>query len=184
MEVAAACAGGICLCGCNRRRGDGRCWRPRRWDLVHRGAAITRRGRSCAVGIWLQESSENELVSSMRRWDLAWRRRQGWRRRRRAPVGFASADATSAEVTGVLEAARQWDFVHRGGRSCTGGIWLQESSENELGSSVRQWDFAWRTSADAASAEVTGGFGPQRRSDNEARSFVRRWDLAPGKQRE
>ena len=28
------------------------------WDLVHRGAAIPRRGRSCAGGIWLQESSK------------------------------------------------------------------------------------------------------------------------------
>ena len=51
------------------------CW----WDLVHRGAAIPRRSRSCGGGIWLQESSENELGSSVRRWDLAWRRRQGWR---------------------------------------------------------------------------------------------------------
>ena len=32
-----------------------------RWDLVHRGAAITRRGRPNAGGIWFQESSENEL---------------------------------------------------------------------------------------------------------------------------
>ena len=29
MEVTAACAGGICFCGCNQRQGDGRCWRPR-----------------------------------------------------------------------------------------------------------------------------------------------------------
>ena len=29
MEVTAACAGGIRFCGCNQRRGDGRCWRPR-----------------------------------------------------------------------------------------------------------------------------------------------------------
>ena len=47
-----------------------------RWDLVHRGAAVPRRGRSCAGGVWLQ----NELVI-------------------RVPVGFGLAEAARMEVT-------------------------------------------------------------------------------------
>ena len=80
MEVTAACAGGICFCGCSQRRGDGRCW------LVHRRVAITRRGRSCVrvpVGLGLAEAARMEAPvgfasadegdgrSSVRRWDLA-----------------------------------------------------------------------------------------------------------------
>ena len=73
MEVTAACAGGICLCGCSQRRG-----------------------------------------------------RQGWRC---VPVGFASADVTSAEVTGGA-----------GGRAPV-GFGPQRSSDN-AGSFVRRWDLS------------------------------------------
>ena len=65
------------------------------------------------------------------------------------PVGFASADAASAEVTG---GAWRWDFgaQRRGDNANASGIWFQESSENELGSSVcrsGRWDLVHRGAA-------------------------------------
>ena len=64
MEVTAAYAGGISFCGCSQRRGDERCWRPRAGRIFSTEAQ--------------RQRSENELGASVRRWDLAWRRRQGW----------------------------------------------------------------------------------------------------------
>ena len=42
----------------------------RRWDLVHRGAAITRRGRPYAGGIWLGGGGKDGGDGGVRRWDL------------------------------------------------------------------------------------------------------------------
>ena len=74
MEVTAAWPVGFASADATSEVREAAC----RWDLVHRGAAITRRGCLWAGGIWLQESSENELWSSAR-WDLGWRRWQGRR---------------------------------------------------------------------------------------------------------
>ena len=55
-------------------------WRKRSW--AEKTTSCVTRDRSEArssVRRWLRESSENELGSSVRWWDLAWRRRQGWR---------------------------------------------------------------------------------------------------------
>ena len=124
MEMTVACAGGICFCGRNQRRGDGRCWACR-WDLAHRGAAITRRGRSCAGGIWLEESSETELGSSVWRWD--------WR-------GGGGKDGDDGGVC-------RWDLLLRTqpASEVLGvpvGFGPQRRSDNEARSFVCRWDLA------------------------------------------